>query len=186
MPTATMSLTDLLAGDLDRHFATVISTYQDGIYSGVRRLAPAPADAEDITQETFIRAYRALETYPPKRIREMSLRAWLWTIALNLCRNAARARSRRPNTRPLATGDEGPALDTAEDEALRSVTEAIWHQRLASLPARQRTAVVLRYVADLTYPEIAAALDRPPGTVKSDVHRGLDRLRTIVEEEVDE
>lgn len=186
MPTATMSLTDLLAGDLDRHFAAVISTYQDGIYSGVRRLAPAPADAEDITQETFIRAYRALETYTPKRIREMSLRAWLWTIALNLCRNAARARSRRPSTRSLAAGDEAPAPDSAEDDALRSVTEAAWQRRLESLPPRQRRAVVLRYVADLSFPEIAAAVDRPLGTVKSDVHRGLDKLRTILEEEVNE
>jgi RNA polymerase sigma-70 factor (ECF subfamily) len=183
MPTATMTadLTSLLAADLDGNFVAMIRTHQDGIYSGVRRLAPRPADAEDITQETFARAYRALRGYESDRIRELELRAWLWTIALNLCRNAARARSRRPRTVPLGPAHDRATPDSVEDAALESFAEAAWRHRLASLPPRQRTAVVLRHVADLSYAEIAAAVDRPEGSVKSDVHRGLERLRRIIE-----
>jgi RNA polymerase sigma-70 factor (ECF subfamily) len=185
MPTATMTnaLTDRLATDLNRHFAELIRTHQDGIYSGVRRLAPGAADAEDITQDTFVRAYRALEGYGSERIRQLKLRAWLWTIALNLCRNAARNRSRRPRTVALDPGHDGASPDSVEGDALASLTETTWQRRLDMLSARQRTAVVLRHVADLSYQEIAAAVDRPEGSVKSDVHRGLGRLRIIIEME---
>ena len=70
-----------------------------------------------------------------------------------------------------------------ESLAIESLSESIWQRRLRQLPRRQRTAVVLRHVVDLPYPDIAAALDRPEGSVKSDVHRGLRRLRAIIETE---
>jgi RNA polymerase sigma-70 factor (ECF subfamily) len=185
MPTATMTstLTERLATDLDHHFAELIRTHQDGIYSGVRRLAPGPTEAEDITQDTFVRAYRALQGYEDARIRELRLPSWLWTIAINLCRNAARSRSRRPHTVALEPDHDTPADDSVEADALASAEEVVWQNRLELLPPRQRTAVVLRHVADVSYPDIAAALDRPEGSVKSDVHRGLQQLRTIIENE---
>lgn len=185
MPTTTMTsnLTERLAKDLDRHFPELVQVHQNGIYSGARRLAPGPADAEDIAQDTFVRAYRALEGYSVARIRELELRAWLWTIALNLCRNAARARSRRPRTIPLHGSHDGVSSTSVEREALGSMAEAVWQRRLDQLPRRQRTAVVLRHVVDLSYADIAVALERPEGSVKSDVHRGLQRLRTIIESE---
>jgi RNA polymerase sigma-70 factor (ECF subfamily) len=70
-----------------------------------------------------------------------------------------------------------------EGDALMLVGELVWQARLDMLPSRQRTAVVLRHVVDLSYPDIAAALNRPEGSVKSDVHRGLVRLRAIIETE---
>ncbi len=181
--TMTTALTDRLANNLEGSFPELIRTHQDGIYSGVRRLAPGSADAEDITQETFVRAYRALQGYEADRIRRLKLKAWLWTIALNLCRNAARSRSRRPKTVALDPGHDSPSPDSVEGDALVSVGELVWQARLDMLPSRQRTAVVLRHVVDLSYPDIAATLKRPEGSVKSDVHRGLERLRAIIETE---
>jgi RNA polymerase sigma factor (sigma-70 family) len=172
-----------LARDLDRAFPGLVVEFQDGIYSGVRRLVPTAADAEDITQETFVRAYRALAGYPEERIRDLRPAAWLWTIALNLCRNAARARSRRPAGSPLESAPEPADLADTAEAAVQAVTDEKWRMRLGTLTESQRTAVVLRHVVGLPYADIAAALERPVGTVKADVHRGLSRLRASIASE---
>lgn len=162
-----------LARDLDGAFPAVVTAMQDQIFSGLRRLHPA--DAEDLTQEVFIRAYRALGEYEAARIRKLELRGWLWTIAMNLGRNHARDRARRPT--PVELVDRFGALDPEPADSVA------WNRRLASLTMNQRRAVVLRHVVGLSYAEIAEALDRPQGTVKADVHRGIERLRTIMEAE---
>ena len=169
-----------LAADLDGAYAEVIALHQDDIYSGVRRLVPNRADTEDLTQETFVKAYRALERYEPERIRTLQLRAWLWTIALNLCRNAARSRSRRPRLVAIDLVAEPASPGSVEQDALDLAFEEVWQLRLDQLSRRHRVAVVLRYVVDLSYAEIGAALKRPEATVRSDVHRGLERLRDIL------
>jgi RNA polymerase sigma-70 factor (ECF subfamily) len=163
-----------LADDFDHAFPDLVSALSDDIYSGLRRLAGADA-AEDLTQETFIRAYRALQAYPSQQIRTLRLRGWVWTIALNLGRNHARDRARRPT--PVALEDRFGVHDPEPPDS-----EA-WDRRLSRLAPTQRRAVVLRHVVGLGYDEIAAAVDRPEGTVKSDVHRGLERLRQLIEEE---
>ena len=177
MPSTVASVTDDLAArlarDLDSAFEDFVTAYRTPVYSGLRRLHPA--DAEDLTQEAFIRAYRALSSYPVERIEAIDLRPWLWTIALNLGRNHARDRARRPQPAELHDRHQAPQEEPADSRA--------WDERLASLPPRQRKAVVLRHVVGLTYEELALALERPVGTVKNDVHRGLGRLRTIIEEE---
>lgn len=180
MATDTVGLVNgRLATNLDQAFPELVRDLQHGIYSGVRRMVPSVADAEDITQETFIRAYRALSEYEPARIRQLNLRGWIWTIALNLCRNAARTRSRRPRTVELdrdafdtGPGPEAVAADRADLDA--------WSQILDQLPPPQRKAVVLRHVVGLTYDDIAAATDRPAGTVKADVHRGIKKLKEVL------
>ncbi len=168
-----------IANDLDGAFPDLVRDMQHGIYSGVRRMVPSSADAEDITQETFIRAYRALGGYSSDRIRELNLPGWLWTIALNLCRNAARTRSRRPRTVELDrdaffTG-RGPEAEVVEADENRR-----WSELLEGLPSAQRTAVVLRHVVGLTYQEISVATGRPQGTVKADVHRGITKLQEVL------
>jgi RNA polymerase sigma-70 factor (ECF subfamily) len=170
------SVNDDLARDLDRAFPALVRDLQDGIFSGVRRMVPSTADAEDITQETFIRAYRALSGYETDRIRALNLRGWIWTIALNLCRNAARARSRRPRTVELDRDAFSPQPGP-EAAALRADASRLWSERLGRLPAAQRTAVVLRHVVGLSYAEIAAATGRAEGTAKTDVYRGLAKLQ---------
>ncbi len=173
-------LASRLAADVDAAFPELVLTHQDRLYSGVRSFVGA-ADAEDVTQEAFIRAHRALQTYAADRIESLQVSPWLWTIALNLCRNWARTRSRRPQTVQLSFDQSGGAA--AEDEVVNGVMLDGWKQRLARLSEAQRVAVVLRHVVGLSYREIATATDRPVGTTKTDVSRGLTALRRIISEE---
>jgi len=170
-----------LASDLDRAFPDLVRATSDGIYSGALQLTRSPHDAEDVTQETFVRAYRALGTYPPERIRVIDLKPWIWTIALNLCRNRARSRTRHPEAPPGVDRTDG-SPDPA-DEAIARSDLAVWRDRLTHLSGPQRTATVLRHVVGLTYDEIAVATGRTASTSRSDVRRGLARLRTLIEEE---
>jgi RNA polymerase sigma-70 factor (ECF subfamily) len=172
-----------LAADLDGAFPDLVRVLQNDVFSGALRMTGNRADAEEIAQESFVRAYRALAGYPAERIRALRLRGWVWTIAANLCRNRARAAARRPEA-PLP--DPGALSDRTmgpEEAALASETRDRLAASVKALPWPQRAAVVLRHVVGLSYREIADALDRPPGTVKSDVNRGLARLRTSVTEE---
>ncbi len=166
-------LCERLAKDVDGAFPDLVEAMRHDLYSGLRRLHPT--EAEDLTQEALIRAYRALKSYDPERIQSLRLRGWMWTIALNLGRNHARDRARRPQ--PVALHDHHAVHDTEPADV------AAWQRRLETLSGSQRKAVVLRHVVGLGYPEIAEALERPEGTVKADVHRGLERLRSIIEGE---
>lgn len=181
MATATaMSLTKRLAEDVDAAFPALVLEYQNGLYSGIRSYVGA-ADAEDVAQETFIRAHRALHAYDAERVMELALRPWLWTIALNLCRNWFRTKSRRPSTQQLSF-DRMDTTDV-ESEVVEVANLDAWRARLERLNPAQREAVVLRHVVGLSYREISAATGRPEGTAKADVSRGLTALRRILEEE---
>jgi RNA polymerase sigma-70 factor (ECF subfamily) len=171
-----------LAADLDRAFPAFVAEMQTVVFNGARRWLPARQDAEDVTQEVFVRAYRALQGYSPERIGDLRLRPWLFTITLNMCRNHARTRSRRPAQVALEAAD-GADRSSTDETALVRVAVDEWRERLAELSARQRDSIVLRHVVGLSYDEIGEVLKRPPGTVKSDVHRGLERLRTILDVE---
>jgi len=161
-----------LALDVDGAFPDLVTAFGDDLASGLRHLAGP--DADDLVQETFVRAYRALRSYGPDRVRAVDLRAWLWTIALNVGRNHSRSRARRPIV-PLVEDIGAPDPEPVDGAA--------WDRRLGTLPSAQRRAVVLRHVVGLTYPEIAAATGRAEATTRSDVARGLARLRTILTEE---
>jgi len=182
------SLVAALARDLDGAFETLVRAHQDRLYSIALRMLGDPRDAEEAAQDALVRAYRALAGYDAARIHELRLRPWLATIVLNLCRSrigrrAARGRpalslgAAAPGTLE-APADEtaGPAATVARRDAGRA-----WANLLLALPPAYRSAVVLRHVDGLSYPELAIALDRPEGTVKAQVHRGLAMLRTAFE-----
>ena len=181
MTTALDQLPIRLAADRDGAFPDLVRHLQDGVYSGVLQLTRNRHDAEDVTQDTFVRVYRALRGYDENRIKNLQLRPWIWTIALNLCRNRARSVARHPET-PLV-GDRVDVFEDAASEALESAVLDEWHQRLAALPGPQRTAVVLHHVVGLPHAEIAESTGRSESTTRSDVRRGLARLRTLIEEE---
>lgn len=165
-----------LAADLDGGFEAYVRATIDGVFTGALRMLGDRHDAEDIVQDTYARAYRALQGYDATRIEELSVAGWTWTIAANLCRNRLRSRSRKP-TAPLGDRDRADDGIGTEDEALSSLGTAL-RDAILGLPFLQRAAIVMRHVLDLSYDEIAHALERPVGTVKSDVSRGLQRLRT--------
>jgi RNA polymerase sigma-70 factor (ECF subfamily) len=169
-----------LADDRDAAFPHLVRSLQHDVYTGVLRMLGSVADAEELTQDAFVRAYHALGGYPPDRIRALQVRPWLWTIAANLARNRARSRRRKPeawlDAAPVPVSPQpGPEQQALESQGLAALAEA-----LATLPWAMRSAIVLRHVLDMGYEEIAHALRRPIGTVKSDVHRGLERLRNTL------
>lgn len=176
------SIGRLLASDLEAGFPDVVRAHQDAVYSIALRLTGAPADAEDVAQDAFVRAYRALQGYDPGRRAELALRPWLARITLNLCRNRVRAASRRPRTAPLDERTE-PVAVAGDSSAgvLRHEAADELAAALALLPEAQRRAVVLHHAGELTYREVAQVVGRPEGTVKADVHRGLGALRSILE-----
>ena len=182
------ALAGRLAVDLDGAFEDLVVAYQSRIYGFARRLAGNPTDAEEIAQDAFVRAYRALQGYPGERIATLSLRSWIYQIAVNLARNRHRDRGRRPSESPLEDEDGRervlPTGDGADPAATleRSEGAAALARTIAALPPRYRAAVVLRHVEGLSYAEVAVALDQPVGTAKANVHRGVKLLRAALAE----
>ena len=169
------ALAEALAADLDATFETLVLAHQDRLFTIAVRTRGDRHDAEELVQDAFVRAYRALAAWPPARIRDLRVRGWLTTILLNAARN--RARIRRVPTTELAFD---PGAEPAADPLARRDERETWARLLADLSPAQRTAVVLRHVDGLSYAEIAAATGRPEGTVKAHVHRGLAALRTAL------
>ncbi|WP_245607211.1 RNA polymerase sigma factor [Pseudonocardia spinosispora] len=168
-----------LAEDLDAGFVLLFETYQRLLFSTALRVSGRWADAEDLTADAFLRAYRALGDYPADRIATLRPRAWLVTILLNGWRNRQRSSVRHP-TAPLDSAPEvvDPRPDV-EDIVTGRETGAELGEQLAELAYPQRVAVVLRHVGELSIAEIAEVLGCAEGTVKSHISRGLARLRVL-------
>jgi RNA polymerase sigma factor (sigma-70 family) len=130
--------------------------------------AVGPSDAEDCFQETFLAALRA---YP--RLRDDNLRGWLMTIAHRKAIDHHRGRSRRPT--PVADPDSGAPAAARWDGA----GTGIW-SLVAKLPPKQRSAVALRFVADLPYRELGARLGCSEEAARRNVHEGIKRLREVL------
>jgi RNA polymerase sigma-70 factor (ECF subfamily) len=178
-----------LARDVDRAFEHLVIAYRARIVTFVARMLHDDARAEDVAQEVFVRAYRALQTYPTERRASLRLRSWLYAIAHNLTRNAFR--DAPPPSDSLDYDDGTPRAGLADDqpgpehlvlraEAWQSIGDAI-----ARLSAALRPAFVMRYVDELSYEEIAESLDQPVGTVKASAHRGLLAVRAHLEKNDD-
>jgi RNA polymerase sigma factor (sigma-70 family) len=183
-------LAEHLARDLDGAFEALVLTHVDRCHAIALRLVADPRDAEEVTQDALVRAYRALTGYPPDRIRELRLRPWLTTIVLNLARNRVARRKPAPGAIDalVDAGREPAAGEATDPEHVRATGAERDHLAglLAALPERYRVPVVLRHVDDLTYAELAEVLGRPEGTLKAQVHRGLAMLRTALAAEPEE
>jgi RNA polymerase sigma factor (sigma-70 family) len=147
-------------------FQRFLDSNRDAVWRFLIR-SVGPADAEDCFQETFIAALRAY----PRLTADSNLRAWVLTIAHRKALDAHRARARRPLpvAEPAAVGDHAAAEPAARDSEL-------W-EAVHGLPARQRSAVVLRYLADLSHRDIAAAIGCSEAAARRSLHEGLSKLR---------
>lgn len=179
---AECELPALLAADRARGIEGVVVVYQHRLFAFALRLAGNRQDAEEIAQDAFVRAYRAIESYPADRVRALDLRPWLYQITLNIWRN--RARVQRPPSVPLDQPESGAALEIEDDGQTRPDVTAERDERqrelaalLSRLPEHFRAAVILRHVEGLSYRELAGILGQPEGTVKAHVHRGTRLLR---------
>jgi RNA polymerase sigma-70 factor, ECF subfamily len=163
------------AGD-GRAFAEIVRRYQRAMYRVAYGFVRSPADADDVAQETFVRAYQALGRF---RVGE-PLYPWLARIASNTALSLLRRRRRKPETplEPLLEAgqqwgtDDDPADRVASAEQARHLREA-----MAELKPEHQAVLVLRVVEDLSYDEIAKALAVPAGTVMSRLSRARAELK---------
>jgi RNA polymerase sigma-70 factor, ECF subfamily len=183
-------LRDRIAEDLDGNFEELVRVYQDRLYSYALRICGRPEDAEEVAQDAFLKAYRALASYPADRIRGLAMRPWLYRITLNTARNRFRGKKIRTVSldHPIAPGSDETweAPDSPEERPDRRLEKRRERQNIAGLmaelPDRYRSALQLRYVEGLRLEEVAAVLGQPLGTVKSNVHRGINALREALTE----
>jgi RNA polymerase sigma-70 factor (ECF subfamily) len=158
----------------------------DSLYRTALRLTHVPADAEDLVQETYLKAFRAADRFEPGT----NLKAWLFTILHNTARNRVRDRMRAAVTFDSETVERaadappdvaaGRFVDTPETLLLRETLDPDLKAAIEGLPEAFRQAVWLRDVEEFSYAEIADMLSIPPGTVMSRISRGrrmlFDRL----------
>ena len=159
--------------------------HMSSLYSAAMRMTRNPADAEDLVQETYLKAYRAFATFQ----EGTNLKAWLYRILTNTFINSYRARKRRPEQtelddvedlylyRRLGGLEAAAAGRSAEEEVLDHFTESDVKSAVESLPEQFRMAVLLADVEGFSYKEIAEILDVPIGTVMSRLHRGRKALQ---------
>lgn len=160
----------------------------DSLYRTALRLTRVPADAEDLVQETYLKAFRAADTFQPGT----NLRAWLFTILHNTARNRVRDRARDAvmvNSEVVDQAAAGPAYDgaapvpTPESILLKDTLTPELQAAIDELPEVFREAVWLRDVEEFSYAEIANMLNVPAGTVMSRISRGrrmlFDRLQHL-------
>src|ERR1700752_1051329 len=168
------------------NFDHIVDEFQRRLDGFALRMTGNREDAEEIVQDAFVRAYRALGKMSLEQRSELRLQPWLYTITLNVTRN--RLRSKRPTNVALdALADpdallnetqEGP--DQPEQIIERGADMVLVEQALLKLPMHLRAAATLRFIEGRSHPEIAEILNQPIGTVKSHVHRAVRILRKIL------
>ncbi|HEX9186530.1 MAG TPA: sigma-70 family RNA polymerase sigma factor [Vicinamibacteria bacterium] len=155
--------------DRDERFEAEVLPHLRSLFGAAYRMTGNAHDAEDLVQETFLRAHRAFDRFEPGS----NARAWLHTILSRVRTDLYRRTKRRPETVELA--GEGPSVPPPQS-ALASGYEDL-ERALQALPDAFREAVVLRDLQEMSYAEIAGALGIPVGTVMSRIHRGRALLR---------
>jgi RNA polymerase sigma-70 factor (ECF subfamily) len=167
-------------------FERIVDEFQRRLYGFALRMTGNREDAEEIVQDAFVRAFRALGKMNPEQRAELRLQPWLYTITLNVTRN--RLRSKRPTNVALDSLADPDALlnntqegpEQPEQVVERGTDLELVEQALLQLPMHLREAATLRFIEGRSHPEIAEILDQPIGTVKSHVHRAVRILRRIL------
>jgi RNA polymerase sigma-70 factor (ECF subfamily) len=161
---------------LDEPFVSEALSYIDSLYGTALRLTRRPQDAEDLVQETYLKAFRASDQFE----RGTNLKAWLFTILHNTFRNIRRHAGRNPvdvNSETVEQAvDRAAEEQTPEQLLTRATLDADLQAALDEMPEAFRQAVWLRDVEEFTYAEIAAMLGVPIGTVMSRISRGRRML----------
>ena len=166
-------------------FSDLAMEYMPALYTAALRMTRNSADAEDLVQETYLKAYRAFASFE----LGTNLKAWLYRILTNTYINTYRAKKRRPEITDVEdvedlylyrhlSGEQSAGLGrSAEDEALDRFTDADVKAAIEALPETFRMAVLLADVEGFSYKEIAEITEVPIGTVMSRIHRGRKALQ---------
>jgi RNA polymerase sigma-70 factor (ECF subfamily) len=159
----------------DQAFEAVVATHHAEIHRYLARVTRRPSDADDLSQETFLRAYRAHAALPPGS----NVRAWLFTIATNLCRNHWRSEARRRRAQEAMThraeredvgGPEGAAVVEQANVRLGAIVGA--------LPLKQRLAFTMRKIHELDYDAIGQSLECSAESARAHVFQALRKVRS--------
>lgn len=175
-------------------FDLLVLKYQRKILRLLSRMLRDQSEIEDVMQEAFIKAYRAL----PQFRGDSAFYTWLYRIAINTARNWMASQSRRPSSPSLHQSEDGETFDEIDNlidintpESLlasREIAESV-NETIQALPAELRTAIVLREIEGLSYEEIAQAMGCPIGTVRSRIFRAREaiasKLRPIIDHQGD-
>lgn len=164
-----------------RAFDLLVLKYQRKVIRLLSRMIRNPGDVEDVAQEAFIKAYRAL----PQFRGDSAFYTWLYRIAINTARNWQAAQNRRPNTVSSSENEEGETFNQVDNlidintpEAMvasKQIVETV-NAAIAALPEDLRTAIVLREIEGMSYDDIAQSMDCPIGTVRSRIFRAREAI----------
>ena len=178
--------------DLKTRFTEEAMPLLDQLYGGALRMTRNPQDAEDLVQETFLKAYNAFDSFKPGT----NLKAWMYRIMTNTYINSYRKKKRRPletsaedvTDHPLYTtsSHDSTGLESAEVEALKVMPNSRISEALNALNEDYRMVVYYADVEGMAYKEIAEVMDIPLGTVMSRLHRGRKQLREMLKDVANE
>jgi RNA polymerase sigma-70 factor, ECF subfamily len=163
----------------DDDFVQAAGEHLGLVYNLARRLARTRPQAEDLVQETYLRALQGWRRQPPDDVR-----AWLATICLNIARAGWRRDAARPTE--VLDPDAGVAVVSGHDTAAEAITGTVRdqvHHALWQLPAAQREAIALMDLCGFTAAEVAAMTGTPRGTILARVHRGHKRLAALLQQQ---
>ena len=170
----------VLGGDRSA-FAGLVEKYQGPIFNLAYRMTGSREDADDLTQEIFIRAYQQLQRFDQSK----KYFTWLYTVGINLIRNHLKKNVR--DISYLAAADS--ALEHHTQEHTREVGETLSDDRMIrleqvirKLPVDLREAIILKFVQDLTFEEVAAVTGDSVSAVKMRIYRGLDKIKQMMED----
>ena len=174
--------------EAQQRFADEAMPLLDQLYGGALRMTRNPQDAEDLVQETYLKAYKNFDSFTPGT----NLKAWLYRIMTNTYINTYRKKQRRPlvtsaddvtdNQLYTSSSHDSTGLESAEVEALKAMPNSKISEALNALNEDYRMVVYYADVEGLAYKEIAEVLDIPMGTVMSRLHRGRKQLRGMLKD----
>ena len=178
--------------ELEQRFEAEAMPLIDQLYGGALRMTRNPQDAEDLVQETYLKAYKSFDSYKPGT----NLKAWLYRIMTNTYINSYRKKQRQPQQSTTdeitdyqlytTSSHDSTGLESAEVEALKNLPDGEIADAMNKLSDDYRMVVYYADVEGLAYKEIAEVMDIPLGTVMSRLHRGRKQLRELLKDVANE